>query len=69
MPREAIRHRRAIASGNANQRSALRNDLKSIEPQIDRLLAAAAEGTVPDVSSLRKRMGDLNGRRDESLNP
>ena len=66
--REAIRHRRAIASGNASQRSALRNDLKSIETQIDRLLTAVAEGSVPDVSSLRKKMDDLNGRRDECLN-
>jgi hypothetical protein len=54
--REAIRHRRAVASGNASQRSALRDDLKSIDTQIDRLLTAVAEGSVPDVSSLRKKM-------------
>ena len=48
--------------------SALRNDLKSIETQIGRLLTAVAEGSVPDVFSLRKKMDDLNGRRDESLN-
>lgn len=66
--REAIRHRRATASGSASQRSALRNDLKSIETQIDRLLTAVAEGSVPDVSSLRRKMDDLNGRRGESLN-
>jgi site-specific DNA recombinase len=66
--REAIRHRGTIASGHAAQRSVLRNDLKSIETQIDRLLTAVAEGTIPDASSLRKKMDDLNGRRDESLN-
>jgi len=66
--REAIRHRRAIASGNATRRSALRSGLKSIETQIDRLLSAVAEGTIPDVSALRKKMDDLNGRRDECLN-
>jgi hypothetical protein len=68
LPRAAIRHRRAIASGNATRRSALRSGLKSIETQIDRLLSAVAEGSVPNVSSLRKKMDDLNGRRDESLN-
>ena len=66
--REAIKHRRAIVSGTAAQRSALRTDLKSIETQIDRLLSAVAEGTLPDASALRKKMDDLNGRRDECLN-
>ena len=66
--REAIRHRRAIASANDTQRSALRSDLKNAETQIDRLLTAVAEGTVPDATPLRKKMNDLNGRRDECLN-
>ncbi len=66
--REALLHRRATASSNTAQRSALRNNLKSTETQIDRLLTAVAEGAIPDASALRRKMADLNGRRDECLN-
>jgi site-specific DNA recombinase len=66
--REAIKHRRIVASGTAARRSALRTDLKSMETQIDRLLSAVADGTLPDASVLRKKMDDFNGRRDECLN-
>jgi DNA invertase Pin-like site-specific DNA recombinase len=38
--REAIRHRRELASNNTTRRTALRNELKSAEAQIERLLSA-----------------------------
>jgi hypothetical protein len=41
---------------------------KASKLKIDRLLTAVAEGTVPDASQLRKKMNDINGRRDECLN-
>ena len=65
---EAIRHRRAIASAYTAQRTALRNDLKGTESQIDRLLTAVTEGTVPDASLLRQKLSGLNSRRDECVN-
>jgi len=65
--REAIRHRRALASGSAARRSALLKELRGIEAQIDRLLSAVAEGTVPDPSLIRKKLDDLDSRREQCV--
>ena len=63
--REAIRHRRSLAANDATQRTALRSSLKNAETKIERLLAAVAEGTIPDMALLRTKMNELNGQRDE----
>ena len=65
--REAIRQRRASASGNLAKQAALRKELKAIEVQIDRLYGAVAEGTVPDTALLRRKLDSLGSRRDECL--
>jgi site-specific DNA recombinase len=65
--REAIRHRRALASGNTARRSALRSELKEIATQIDRLLTAVANGTIPDPNLIRQKLDDLNQRREEAV--
>jgi site-specific DNA recombinase len=63
--REAIRHRREMASNNATQRTTLRNNLKNAEVQIERLLTALADGTVPDMALLKSKLDELNKKREE----
>ena len=63
--REAIRHRKALAADKTVQRTALRKDLKNAESQIDRLVTAIAEGTVPDKSLLKGKLEELDKRREE----
>ena len=65
--REAIRHRRDLASNNAGRRSALQKDLKHAETSIERLLTAVADGTVPDMSLLRGKLDELNKKREECI--
>lgn len=65
--REAIRHRREMASSNTTRRTALRSDLKNAETQIERLLTALADGTVPEMASVRGKLDDLNKKREESV--
>ncbi len=65
--REAFRHRRMVASGHSAQRATLRKDLKGTEAQIDRLLTAVAEGTISEGSLVRRKLDDLDGRREECL--
>ncbi len=63
--RDAIRHRREIASNHAAQRTAIRNDLKNAEAQIERLLTALADGTVPEMAPVRGKLDELNKKREE----
>lgn len=63
--REAIRHRRELASNNAAKRTALKASLKTAEGQIERLLTALADGTVPDMTLVRAKLDDLNKKREE----
>jgi site-specific DNA recombinase len=63
--REAIRHRHSLAANHATQRAALRSSLKNAEAQIERLLGAVADGTIPDMVLLRTKMNELNAQRDE----
>lgn len=65
--REAIQHRKVSASGNQAKRMALKKELRNIEGQIERLLAAVAEGTISDTSILRQKMDGLNRRREECI--
>ena len=62
---QAIRHRKAMASDHGAQRTSLRKELRTIDAQIDRLVTAVAEGSVPDMPQLRRKLEDLNARREE----
>jgi site-specific DNA recombinase len=63
--REAIRHRHSTTSQNRTQRTALEKQRKGIDAQIERLITAVADGTLPDMGQLRARMDELTGHRDE----
>ena len=65
--REAQRHRKALASGNLQRRSTLRKQRAEIEKQIDNLLTAIAEGTIPDPALVRDKLSVLQGSRDECI--
>ncbi len=65
--REVQKHRRALASGNIQRRSPLRRQLKETERQIRNLYAALAEGNVTDTRLFRDALGELEGRRDETI--
>jgi site-specific DNA recombinase len=62
---EAVKHRREIASQSASKRTALKSILKTAETQIGRLLAAVADGTVPDMSLVRPKLDELTNQREE----
>lgn len=64
--REAHKHRRELASKSSSTRTALKSDLKTIEAQIQRLIAAVAEGAIPDMSTVRPKLEELESRRDEN---
>ena len=63
--REAVKHRREMASQSASKRTALKSNHKNIEAQIERLLTAVADGSLPDMALLREKVDELNARRDE----
>ncbi|HEV2563442.1 MAG TPA: recombinase family protein [Rhizomicrobium sp.] len=62
---EAIRHRRSTTSQNRTRKTALEKQRKEIDTQIERLITAVAEGTLPDMGPLRARVDELTGNRDE----
>ena len=64
--REAFRYRKEMASNNTVQKTALRNELKNAEIQIERLLTALADGTVPEMAAVRGKLDALNKKREES---
>jgi septal ring factor EnvC (AmiA/AmiB activator) len=47
---QAVKHRREMASHSAAKRTALKTDQKNIVTQIERLLTAVADGSVPDMA-------------------
>lgn len=63
--RAALRHRRDMASRSHAARQALKVDRRNIEAQIERLLAAVADGTVPDMGLIRPKLGELKERQEE----
>jgi DNA invertase Pin-like site-specific DNA recombinase len=65
--REANRHRHASASGTLQRRSELRQRVREIEKQVDRLLTALAEGTVADTSLFRTKLNAIQAERDECI--
>lgn len=65
--REAQRHRKTLASGNLQRRSTLRKQRADVDKQIDNLLTAIAEGTIPDPALVRDKLSTLQGRRDECI--
>ena len=48
-----------MASQSTSKRTALKQDLKTAEAQIERLMAAVADGTVPDMSLVRAKLDEL----------
>ena len=69
MLRAALRHRRDMASRSTAARQALKVDRKNVGAQIDRLLTAVAEGTIPDMSMVRDKLDDLKKRQEEIVLP
>ena len=65
--REAIRHRRSTTSQTRARKSALERERKELDKQIDRLITAVAEGTLPDMDQIRARIDDLTKNRDECV--
>ena len=65
--KEAVRHRRLTASVGAAQKAALRNELKNVDAQIERLLTAVSDGIVPDMTTVRAKLEQLNKLREECV--
>ncbi|HEX3675199.1 MAG TPA: recombinase zinc beta ribbon domain-containing protein [Rhizomicrobium sp.] len=65
--REAHKHRRSLASGDLQRRSALNRQMRDTTTQIGRLYGALAEGTVSDTSLFRESLHGLEAKRDESI--
>ena len=61
----AIRHRRKTSCENRTRKAALEKQRKEIDAQIDRLITAVADGSLPDMAQLRTRIDELTARRDE----
>jgi site-specific DNA recombinase len=64
---EALKYRREMASQSGAKRTALKTGLKDIQTQIERLVTAVADGTVPDMALIRPKLDDLNTRREECV--
>ncbi|HWY13680.1 MAG TPA: recombinase family protein [Rhizomicrobium sp.] len=65
--REAQKHQNAMASGNIERRSTMRNRLKELDTQANRLLTALAEGTVADTSLFRAKLTSIEGEREQCI--
>ena len=63
--REAVKYRRSATSENRSRKSALEKQRKEIDAQIERLITAVADGTLPDMAPLRARMDELTAHREE----
>ena len=61
----AIRYRHSVTSEARSRKAALEKQRKDIDGQIERLLTAVAEGTLPDLLQLRAKIDDLTARRSE----
>ncbi|MGH9549362.1 MAG: recombinase family protein, partial [Terriglobales bacterium] len=65
--REALRHRHKTASQTRARKSALQKQLTETDTQIDRLIAAIAEGTLPEAAQVRAKIDDLTRQRDDCV--
>ena len=61
----AIRHRRKTSSDARGRKTALERQRKEIDSQIDRLVTAVAEGSLPDLQPVRAKIDELAARRGE----
>ncbi len=61
----AVQHRRKTTSEARAQKMTLERQCKEIDAQIDRLIVAVAEGTLPDMRQIRAKIEDLTARREE----
>ena len=65
--REVQKQRRALASGDAQQRRALSRQVKETERQIKNLYAALADGTVSDTALFRETLQASEAKREEAV--
>ena len=63
----AIRLRHQTSSDAQARKSALERERKDIDRQIDRLITAIADGTLPDLVQVRAKIDDLTARREECV--
>src|SRR6185437_6215417 len=64
--REALGHRQRTAAQNRVRKSALEKQLKETSAKIDRLIAAVADGDLPDMRQVRGQIDELSRQRDEA---
>ena len=62
--REALRHRNRLSQSRA-RKSALQKQLRETDTQIGRLIAAVADGTLPDASLVRVKIDEFTRQRNE----
>ena len=65
--RAAIRHRRAATAHGRARHAALERSRKDYDGQIERLVTAVAQGTLPDMTTVRTKIDDLTHQRDECV--
>ena len=63
--REALSHRRQTATQNRTRKSALKKQIRETSGKIDRLIAAVADGALPDLKPVRAQIDELTRQRDE----
>ena len=63
----AIRHRRQTSSESRSRKAALEKQRKDIEGQIERLITAIVENTLPDMTPVRAKIDGLNTKREECV--
>lgn len=63
---DALRHRHQSASQNRTRKSALEKQLKETNAKIARLIAAVADGDLPDMKQVRGQIDEMSRQQDES---
>lgn len=63
--REALGHRHKTATQNRVRKSALEKQVRETSGKIDRLIAAVADGSLPDMKPVRAQIDELTRHRDE----
>ena len=63
--REALGHRHKAATQNRVRKSALEKQVRETSGKIDRLIAAVADGSLPDMKPVRTQIDELTRHRDE----
>lgn len=64
--REALGHRQKTAAQNRARKSALEKQIRETSCKIDRLIAAVADGVLPEIKPVRAQIDELTRQRDEA---